>query len=183
MWEIVAAIGTLVAAAAAAFAALSARLAADRMLKIESDRLHHSLEPTIVADLDWSAGEKSPLLVVHFEGPQALVSLDKLTCSVLDDRVGRPSDQIWSAYRFRPGTNCNGSPVIADGREIALAGPIRIDDPYRIQMEATTPPVDSVYNSHTWVALFGEGVRVQFESEKAGYDPWVCRTVIPTASG
>ncbi len=133
--------------------------------------------------------------MLRLVGPPGLDKLDRLTLTVLDDKVRGASQlaggpdaeavkrQVWGPYRFRPGVDGadqNGRTASLTPQYLPLAR--RTDQ--RFQLEAIDqPPWDGSPTSN-WADLYRDRpLRLALHCERDDDDPWeVEREVSPAGS-
>jgi len=207
-WEAVGAIGSILAAGVAAWAAhqskgaaTKANEAAGALVGIERDRRHSELTPRF----EVSCGLIGPgdyggklRLRVKLVGPPELETLDTLTVTIRDDHwrrrdetliAGTPSlphleeiqRQVWGPYRFTPQVGPDDARADVTGRETVYKSQIPVGEELPFQIEPTVPPsYATAWSPEAWRKDRGTVVRLALLGEK-GSDHWKLACELDTA--
>lgn len=159
-------------------AADRANATADSVAHVERDRWHHEMTPQFdvtITRLGPGTGQAS--LMLTFEGPPALESLDEVEIEIRDDGythgVGLAgeseqeiADTVWGPYRFKPGIDH----ATANGRT-SPAVSLELGEWLKRAMEESFPP--SWTDRESWRDRYaGQPVRLWVRCRREGYKPW-----------
>jgi hypothetical protein len=187
-----------VAAERSALAAERSAVASEGAAALEAQRRLEEMTPRFRVSYDWETDRLTVLLL----GPLQLERLDSLTVRIRDDHpwraggtpiAGGPTAeqvaaQIWGPYRFIPGAGPGADPLKgtpgADptGRVTPTRG-MPVGESLQFALEPTRAPQWSAWSAENWRARAGTVLRLQLESRREGWEPWLLPCEINTSAG
>lgn len=157
----IAAVFSAAAAGLAAWAAVSSKAAASKMVRIETARRRQELTPRLSLRLvPLNSGDPSYIsyynLSIELLGPVALKRVTRIAVRVRDDQPGRDrmpvsfrgepataaqlKTQIWGPLRFTPNLHHGSGRVDSTGRYIDIPDEVSLGDSVLLQLEPTPLP-------------------------------------------